>query len=658
MAVTSGFFNSVNHDRLYDAEQLSSIFDGIIIDGVYENYGDAFNVTAVTTTDNMVSVGTGRAWFDHTWTLNDTPLSIAIEPASEMVTRIDAIVLDIDRRKDVRKNSIIYVKGAISEGEPPEPTLVDEEFHKQYPICYIRRPPGVTGSVSQSEIENKVGSEECPVITGILEAQNLSNLFQQLDAEFKEWWDGIRDLIGSEDPVLDLQVQIDELKAYVEGKLEGDNALNGLLEKAVVDLFKTGSYNLNYGSFKIPTTLSFSQIPGDTSGTKAITDSFIMQNGMVFVSYALVMGSDDSVNLPTVIYSSDGVKVTENVQTFNRNYTGAHDAVRKIVLNGKSLVLDESPAKYYIPVIEASGNNNDKFIFGGRVISYTISTDGIISATVGNASYTDRSTSTSTDTSPAFYENVTSTVSGADICMLSCVNGTVSNNINDGPACVFKIDASGVLAIPKMYERTNSPFFCTTKNNWGNTARIYGGEGKAYYIRIIQMSGHPDEIDLSEYVEINETTLDATYHSGSPTIDTSEKNNYEVSAYSLSESNGVSISTREVGALTSASAVTSKYRDYFTGATNADGGIPEGTYMAFENEDNGVLVGIGPNQSQIAIGTNGGAAILKAKASSVGSLDIAQVDTFRVGYVNNKNGVYYKVDTSDTNVTIYKLEKE
>ena len=34
MAVTSGFFNSVNHDRLYDAEQLSSIFDGIIIDGV------------------------------------------------------------------------------------------------------------------------------------------------------------------------------------------------------------------------------------------------------------------------------------------------------------------------------------------------------------------------------------------------------------------------------------------------------------------------------------------------------------------------------------------------------------------------------------------------------------------------------------------------
>ena len=44
MAVSSGFFDSVNHDRLYNADQVSSMFDGLILDGVYENMGEAFAI--------------------------------------------------------------------------------------------------------------------------------------------------------------------------------------------------------------------------------------------------------------------------------------------------------------------------------------------------------------------------------------------------------------------------------------------------------------------------------------------------------------------------------------------------------------------------------------------------------------------------------------
>ena len=44
MSVTSGFFNSFNHDRRYNAEQMSAIFDGIINDGVFANIGTAFAV--------------------------------------------------------------------------------------------------------------------------------------------------------------------------------------------------------------------------------------------------------------------------------------------------------------------------------------------------------------------------------------------------------------------------------------------------------------------------------------------------------------------------------------------------------------------------------------------------------------------------------------
>ena len=44
MSVTYGFYNSINGDRKYNALEMSSIFDGIIVDGVYMSIGDALNV--------------------------------------------------------------------------------------------------------------------------------------------------------------------------------------------------------------------------------------------------------------------------------------------------------------------------------------------------------------------------------------------------------------------------------------------------------------------------------------------------------------------------------------------------------------------------------------------------------------------------------------
>ena len=38
MSVSSGFFNSLNGDRKYNAAQMSAIFDGLIIDGVLWNF--------------------------------------------------------------------------------------------------------------------------------------------------------------------------------------------------------------------------------------------------------------------------------------------------------------------------------------------------------------------------------------------------------------------------------------------------------------------------------------------------------------------------------------------------------------------------------------------------------------------------------------------
>lgn len=67
MSVTFGFYNSKEGDRRYDAIQMSSIFDGIIQDGILQHVGTAMVVKE--SEAMIINVGVGRAWFNHTWTL-------------------------------------------------------------------------------------------------------------------------------------------------------------------------------------------------------------------------------------------------------------------------------------------------------------------------------------------------------------------------------------------------------------------------------------------------------------------------------------------------------------------------------------------------------------------------------------------------------------
>ena len=130
MALTYGFYNALNHDRLYDAIQMSSIFDGIIRDGIFSTIGTSLVVTAPE--DGMyVNVGPGRAWFNHTWTLNDTLLPVEAEQSEVVLDRIDAVVLEVNAGAEVRANSIKFIKGTPS-SNPVRPTMIHNAEVNQY----------------------------------------------------------------------------------------------------------------------------------------------------------------------------------------------------------------------------------------------------------------------------------------------------------------------------------------------------------------------------------------------------------------------------------------------------------------------------------------------------------------------------------------------
>lgn len=192
MSVTYGFYNSLNGDRKYNAIQFGSIFDGIIQDGVFQSVGQRFAVTPVPS-QLAVYVGTGRAWFKHTWTLNDAELSVTFEPSNLVLSRIDAIVIEVNEQ--TRTNSIKAVTGTPG-SNPSKPTVVNTQDVHQYPIAYVTIPYGAE-TISQSNIESRVGMEDCPFVTGPLQVMNIDDLVAQWQDQFYTWFNDLQDVLDT-----------------------------------------------------------------------------------------------------------------------------------------------------------------------------------------------------------------------------------------------------------------------------------------------------------------------------------------------------------------------------------------------------------------------------------------------------------------------------
>lgn len=186
MAFSFGFYNSINHDRVYDAVQVGQIFDGIINDGIYATYKDGLQVVA-STTNNTVIVKSGRAWFNHTWNYNDSDMILSVPDQETILDRIDAVILDINiaNTENGRKNRITYLKGTPA-ASPTRPTWTNTSTHFIYPLAYIYRNGG-QAKITQSDITNARGSKTCPFVSPVSETFSIDNLLTQWNSEFFTW---------------------------------------------------------------------------------------------------------------------------------------------------------------------------------------------------------------------------------------------------------------------------------------------------------------------------------------------------------------------------------------------------------------------------------------------------------------------------------------
>lgn len=138
MAITSGYFNSVNGDRKYNADQMSEYFEGIINEGVCQHIGGGLAVTAGT--GLTVSVATGKAFIGQKWIKNDAALTLTITTAADQA-RIDAVVL---RRNTTNRVCEIAVKTGTPSASPSAPAMTRTSTTYEMALAYVNVAAGAT----------------------------------------------------------------------------------------------------------------------------------------------------------------------------------------------------------------------------------------------------------------------------------------------------------------------------------------------------------------------------------------------------------------------------------------------------------------------------------------------------------------------------------
>ena len=190
---TSGFFNSVNGDRLYNADQMNKIFEGLITDGVYESVG---NKMAVQPNSGMtIQIATGKGWFAHHWVNNDSEFTLTVDDSDVLLNRYVAVAIKVDDTDAVR-DARPYLKYSEFATTPVKPAMTRTESVKEYCLAYIYIKAGAT-SITAADIEDTRADESlCGWVTGLIKQLSSATLFSQFTAIFNDWFSGLQDLIN------------------------------------------------------------------------------------------------------------------------------------------------------------------------------------------------------------------------------------------------------------------------------------------------------------------------------------------------------------------------------------------------------------------------------------------------------------------------------
>ena len=181
MALKAGFFNSVAGDRVYDADDISNMFKGLITDGIYANVGDGFVVTEGT--GMTLNVGSGRAIVEDRWIENDTTATITLNSSHVTLNRYTAIVL---RKSTTDRSVTLEMIDGANASSPVKPSITRNATTYDILLAYVYVPAGATAITGSLITDMRANTSVCGFVTGLITQVDTSTLFNQYSAAYQE----------------------------------------------------------------------------------------------------------------------------------------------------------------------------------------------------------------------------------------------------------------------------------------------------------------------------------------------------------------------------------------------------------------------------------------------------------------------------------------
>ncbi len=235
------FFNDVNGDRVYYAEDFARHLATYFTNGIFNN-----SCKVEATGDAMaVNMNTGSANINGYRYDSDSVKTLPIDNADGVLNRIDNIVIRLDLTN--RNITAQVIKGQFADN-PVAPDLVRTSTIYDLRIAKISIPAGTTEITQDLITDTRFITSDCGNVISTVETPDTEDLFIEMQTlfdktltdmqqDFLNWYDHMKGQL-SEDASGNLQLQIDEMKPNVDNLLEDvaeiqENILNFELSRVI-----------------------------------------------------------------------------------------------------------------------------------------------------------------------------------------------------------------------------------------------------------------------------------------------------------------------------------------------------------------------------------------------------------------------------------------
>lgn len=161
--VSCGFFDSVNGDRLYSADQMNKPYFRLISNGIFAapDASPSEDFEVVPSSGMGIIVKAGNGIFADKWLESAADIAITVPSNNSGASRKDSVIIQVDKTVSGRSGSVVYRTGGQSFPDiNTDPNIVE------YRVANLTIPPLVS-AVAAGMIDDLRGSE-CPWIKSLL----------------------------------------------------------------------------------------------------------------------------------------------------------------------------------------------------------------------------------------------------------------------------------------------------------------------------------------------------------------------------------------------------------------------------------------------------------------------------------------------------------